>query len=91
MRIAAYEPVAAATPHFFVVGVEILVHFAGVLVAYGASVRPENAATYSAVNEGRKICEDLSETAAFKNFAAKHERKSQLLIIPTYPRSAFSA
>ena len=52
-------------------------HFAGVLVAYGASVRPENAVTYSAGNEGRKICRDLSETTAFKSYAAKHERKSQ--------------
>ena len=60
-------------------------------LTYGASVRPENAVTYSAGNEGRKICGDLPETTAFKSYAAKHERKSQLLIIPTYPRSAFSA
>ena len=51
--------------------------FAGVLVAYGASVRPENAVAYSADNEGRKICRDLSETTAVKSYAAKHERKSQ--------------
>ena len=53
-------------------------------VNYGASVRPENAATYSAGNEGQNICGDLPETTAFKSYAAKHERKSQLLIIPTY-------
>ena len=51
--------------------------FSGVLVAYGASVRPENAVTYSAGNEGRNICGDLSETTAFKSYTAKHKRKSQ--------------
>ena len=60
-------------------------------LTYGASVRPENAVTYSASNEGQTICGDLPETTAFKSYAAKHERKSQLLIIQTYPRSAFSA
>ena len=40
----------------------------------GASVRPENAATYSAGNEGQKICRDLPETTAFKSYAVKHER-----------------
>ena len=60
-------------------------------LTYGASVRPENAFTYSADNEGQKICGDLPETTAFKSYAAKHERKSKLLIIQTYSRSAFSA
>ena len=60
-------------------------------LTYGASVRPENAVTYSTGNEGQKICGDLPETTAFKSYAAKHERKSQLLIISTYPRAAFSA
>ena len=60
-------------------------------LTYGVSVRPENAATYSAGNEGQKICGDLPETTAFKSYAAKHERKGQLLITPTYPRSTFSA
>ena len=46
-------------------------------LTYGASVRPENAVTYSAGNEGQKICGDLPETTAFKSCAAKHERKSQ--------------
>ena len=32
-------------------------------LTYGASVRPENAVTYSAGNEGQKICEVFSETA----------------------------
>ena len=31
--------------------------------AYGASVRPENAVTYSAGNEGQKICGVFSENA----------------------------
>ena len=48
-------------------------------LTYGASVRPENAVTYSAGNEDKKICGDLPETTAFKSYAAKHERKSQLL------------
>ena len=43
----------------------------------GASVRPENAVTYSTGNKGQKICGDLAETTAFKSYAAKHERKSQ--------------
>ena len=46
-------------------------------LTYGASVPPENAVTYSAGNEGQKICGDLPETTAFKSYAAKHERKSQ--------------
>ena len=46
-------------------------------LTYRASVLPENAVTYSAGNEGQKICGDLSETTAFKSYAAKHERKSQ--------------
>ena len=45
-------------------------------LTYGASVRTENAVTYSAGNEGQKICGDLPETTAFKSYAAKHERKS---------------
>ena len=57
-------------------------------LTYGASVRPEYAVMYSAGNEGQKICGNLPKTTALKSYAAKYERKSQLL---TYPRSAFSA
>ena len=32
-------------------------------LTYGASVRPENAVTYSAGNEGQKICGVFSENA----------------------------
>ena len=32
-------------------------------LTYGASVRPENAVTYSAGNEGQNICGGFSETA----------------------------
>ena len=46
-------------------------------LTYGASVRPENAVTYSAGNEGQNICVNLPETTAFKSYAAKQERKSQ--------------
>ena len=59
-------------------------------LTYEVSVYPENAVTYSARNEDQKICGDLPETTAFKSYATKHERKSQLLIIQTYPRSAFT-
>ena len=34
----------------------------------GASVRSENAATYSACNEGQKICGVFSETASFQSY-----------------------
>ena len=34
----------------------------------GASVRRENAATYSADNEGQKICGVFSETASFQSY-----------------------
>ena len=46
-------------------------------LTYGASVRPENAVTYSVGNEGKNIGGDLPETTAFKSYAVKHERKSQ--------------
>ena len=39
-------------------------------LSYGASVRAEHAVTYSAGNEGEKICGDLPETTAFKSYAA---------------------
>ena len=60
-------------------------------LTYGASVRPENAVTYSAGNESQKICGDLPETTAFKSYAAKHERKSQYANYSDLPMSAFSA
>ena len=53
-------------------------------LTYGACVRPENAVTYSAGNEGQKLCGDLPETTVFKSYAAKHKRKANMLIIPTY-------
>ena len=46
-------------------------------LTYGASVRPENTAMYSAGNEGQKICGDLPKTTAFKSYATKHEQKGQ--------------
>ena len=60
-------------------------------LTYEASVRPENAVTYSAGNEGQKICGDLPETTAFKSYSAKHERKSQYANYSHSPPSAFSA
>ena len=38
----------------------------------GASVRPENSVTYSAVNEGQKICGDFSETAPLQRYTASY-------------------
>ena len=46
-------------------------------LTYGASARPENAVTYSAGDDGRKICGDLPETTELKSYATKYERKSQ--------------
>ena len=42
-------------------------------LTYGVSVRPENAVTYSAGNEGQQICGDLLEMTAFKSYAVKHD------------------
>ena len=58
-------------------------------LTYGASVRPENAVTYSAGNEGQNICGDLPETTAFKSYAAKHERKSQYANYSDLPAVSF--
>ena len=58
-------------------------------LTYEASVRPENAVTYSAGNEGRKICGDLPETTAFKSYSAKHERKSQYANYSDSPAVSF--
>ena len=44
-------------------------------LTYGASVRPENAVTYSVGNEGQNVCGDLPETTTFKSYAVKYERK----------------
>ena len=70
MRIAANEHVGGCNAHFSSAGY----HQARSHLTYGASVRPENAVTYSTGNEGRKICGYLT---AFKSYAMKHERKSQ--------------
>ena len=58
-------------------------------LTYGASVRPDNAVTYLAGNEGQKICGDLPETTAFKSYAAKHERKSQYANYSDLPAVSF--
>ena len=44
------------------------------------SNRAINEHAYLVAYERQKICGDLPETTAFKRYAAKHERKSQLLI-----------
>ena len=58
-------------------------------LTYGASVRPENAITYSAGNEGQKICGDFPETTVFKSYATKHERKSQCANYSDLPAVSF--
>ena len=52
-------------------------------------VYTENAATYSAGNEGQKVCGDLPETTAFKSYAMKHERKSQYANYSDLPAVSF--
>ena len=46
-------------------------------LTYGASVRLENTATYSAGKRGQNICGDLPKMTVFKSYAARKERKSQ--------------
>ena len=58
-------------------------------LTYGVSVRPENSVTYSAGNEGQKICRDFSEKTAFKSCATKHERKSQYANYSDLPDVSF--
>ena len=58
-------------------------------LTYRASVRPENPVTYSAGNEGQKICGDFPETTVFKSYAAKHERKSQYSNYSNLPAVSF--
>ena len=55
------------------------------------SNRAINECAYSVACERQKSFGDLPETTAFKRYAAKHERKSQLLITLAYPWSASSA
>ena len=41
--------------------------------------RSTNNTTYSASGIGRKICGVFSETAAFRSYGVKHERKTNML------------
>ena len=45
--------------------------------------------TYSADNEGQKICGDLPKTTAFKSYAVKHDRKSQYANYSDLPAVSF--
>ena len=38
------------------------------IITFGASVRPENAVTYSVGNKGQKICGVFSDTASFQSY-----------------------
>ena len=42
-------------------------------LTYGASIRRENAGTYSAGNEGQKICVVFSETTTLLRYGVKRE------------------
>ena len=53
------------------------------------SVRPENAVTYSAGNEGQKFCGDLPETTGFKSYSVKYELKSQYANYSDLPAVSF--
>ena len=60
-RVTVVNPRRACAARVTVVGsvcVSVKSH-----LTYGASVRPENAVTYSAGNEGQKICRVFPETA----------------------------
>ena len=52
-------------------------------LTYGASVRLENAVTYSASKEGQKICGDLPETTAFKSYAVFRLTRCQISPLDT--------
>ena len=49
-----------------------------------ASFRPENDITYSAADEGQKICGVLSETPAFERYGVKRSEKANMLMRIAY-------
>ena len=67
-------------------------------LTYGASVRPENAVTYSAGNEGQKMCGVFSETAPLQRSSTPsivrpcvQSRKARMpIIVWASPRPLFS-
>ena len=64
-RVTVVNPRRACAARVTVVGsvcVSVKSH-----LTYGASVRPENAVTYSAGNEGQKICGVFSENAPLQS------------------------
>ena len=51
-------------------------------LTYGASVRPENAVTYSAGNEGQNVCGVFSETAPLQRSSTPSNVGVQSAIFP---------
>ena len=64
MRSEGYCPRRACAARVTVVGSVCLCKSH---LTYGASVRPENAVTYSVGNEGQKICGVFSENAPLQS------------------------
>ena len=60
-------------------------------LTYGASVRSENAVTYSASNEGQKFVGICLKQLLSRVMPRNMSEKANMVIIPTYPMSAFSA
>ena len=60
-------------------------------MVYGATIRPENAVTYSAGNEGEKPLGIRLKRLRSRVMPRNMSEKANMLIISTYPRSAFSA
>ena len=60
-------------------------------LTYGASVRPENVVMYSAGKEGQKFVGICLKRLHSRVMPQNMSEKANMLIIPTYPRSAFSA
>ena len=73
MRFVVVNPRRACAARVTVVAVSVCVSVCLSVKSHltsGPSVRPENAVTYSAGNEGQKICSVFSKTHAFRRSSA---------------------
>ena len=62
-----------------------------VYLTYGASVRPEKAVMYSAGKEDLKFAGIYLKRLRSRVMPRNRSEKANMLIIPTYPHSAFTA